>query len=164
MNISASAGIATMLLAVISPAWTADSLTIERLATCQDSWVEWKSGDPARLQQFVDGFETDFSPDRFGAFVPRTSLAIMGLPVARVFPESIGMGVGFSVMVDASFDDTRKRLEQATGKPFDHCEPPSDGMRVCGREISEKKTLLMMTPVDAKPVQTLFGCFYFYLK
>jgi hypothetical protein len=164
MNISANAGIVTMLLVAVSPAWTADILTLERLATCQDSWLERKSGDPARFQQFVDGFKTDFSPERFGAAVPRTSLAIVGLPVARVFPESIGMGVGFSVLVDASFDDTRKRLEQATGKPFDHCEAPSDGMRVCGREISEKKTLLMMTPVDAKPAQTLFGCFYFYLK
>ena len=88
----------------------------------------------------------------------------MGLPVARVFPESIGMGVGFSVLVDASFDDTKKSLEQRTGKPIDGCEPPGDGMRVCSRKIGEQKTLGLMTVVSVKPAQTLFGCIYFYRR
>src|SRR5204862_74620 len=62
------------------------------------------------------------------------------LPVTQVYPESVGMGVGFSVMVGANFEQTKKRLEQKIGKPLNKCEPPSDNMRTCELTIGPKKT------------------------
>jgi hypothetical protein len=165
MNISSRAGIVTVFLAAIAPALAADNPLIERLATCQDSWLDWRSGDPARLQQFVAAFQSDFShkePDAF--FVPKASQTVIGFPVAQVFPESVGMAVGFSLVVNANFDRTKASLEQRIGKSIKKCEPPSDNMRTCELEIGEKKTLVLMAEDNPKSTTTLFGCYYFYAK
>src|ERR1700730_10665519 len=61
MNIVSRAGLLTVLLAAVTPAQAADNPGIERLAMCQDSWFEWKSSDPARLQKFIESFRSDFS-------------------------------------------------------------------------------------------------------
>jgi hypothetical protein len=154
----------SLLLVAVSPARALDSLSLESLATCQESWFEWKANDPARLQGMADSFKADFSYKELGAFVPKSNLTIAGLPVTRVFPESIGMAVGFSVVVNASFDETKKRLEQKIGKSIKQCKP-SDGMRACALEIGEKKSLLLMAGEEPeKNQETLFGCFYFYEK
>ena len=165
MNIAAGAGLLTLFLAAVIPAQAADNPMIERLATCQDSWFEWKSSDPARLQQFVAGFQSDFSQKERGPFfVPKSSQTVIGLPVAQVFPQSVGMGVGFSIVVNATFDRTRTSLERRIGKPIRKCEPPSDNMRTCELEIGAKKTLVLMAEDNAKSTTTLFGCYYFYEK
>src|SRR5947209_10403626 len=99
------AGVLTILLVAVTPAWAADNLSIERLATCQDSWLDWKESNPVQLRKFADSFQSDFlrkEKDRF--FVPKSNQTVAGLSVAQVFPESIGMGVGFSVVVNANFD------------------------------------------------------------
>ena len=165
MNIFSRAGLLILFLAAVTPAYAADNPILERLATCQDSWFEWKSSDPARLQQFVAGFQSDFSrKERDPFFVPKSSQTVAGLPVTQVYPESVGMGVGFSVMVGANFDQTKKRLEQKIGKPLNKCEPPSDNMRTCELTIGPKKTLLLVAEENPKSTTTLFGCYYFYAK
>jgi len=152
-----------LLTAVASRA--ADDMGIERLALCQDSWLEWKDSNPARLKQFADAFRSNFrqQKDTDAFFVPKSSLSIAGLPVAQVFPESIGMAVGFSVVVNASFDQTRKAIETRLGKALKKCEV-GDNMRTCGLEIAEKKTVLLMASDDPKSATTLFGCYYLYEK
>jgi len=165
MNISLWGGLLAVLLAVIGSAEAADNLTIERLAMCQDSWLDWKDGDPARIKTFSDSFQRDFlrkANDAF--FVPKSSQTVAGLPVTQVYPESVGMGVGFSVMVGANFEQTKKRLEQKIGKPLNKCEPPSDNMRTCELTIGPKKTLLLVAEENPKSTTTLFGCYYFYAK
>ena len=87
-----------------------------------------------------------------------------GLPVAQVFPQSVGMAVGFSVVVNANFDRTKTSLERKIGKSIKKCEPPSDNMRTCELEIGAKKALLLMAEDNAKSTTTLFGCYYFYEK
>ena len=166
MKITSWAGILTVFVAAVAPARATDNPSIERLATCQDSWVEWKSSDPARLKKFADSFLSDFShrKDTDAFFVPKSSQTVVGLPVAQVFPESIGMAVGFSVMVNANFDKTRTSLEKTIGKSLQKCDPPSDNMRTCGLEIGEKKTILLMAEDNPKSTTTLFGCYYFYEK
>jgi len=165
MNIASRAGLLTVFLAAFMPAQAADNPMIERLATCQDSWFEWKSSDPARLQQFVAGFQSEFSQKERGPFfVPKSSQTVIGLPVAQVFPQSVGMAVGFSVVVNATFDRTRTSLERRIGKPIRKCEPPSDNMRTCELEIGAKTTLVLMADDNAKATTTLFGCYYFYEK
>ena len=164
MNIAPRAGLLTLFLAAVVPAQAADNPMIERLATCQDSWFEWKSSDPARLQQFVAGFQSDFSQKERGPFfVPKSSQTVIG-PVAQVFPQSVGMAVGFSVVVNATFDQTRTSLERRIGKSIKKCEPPSDNMRTCELEIGAKKTMVLMAEDNAKSTTTLFGCYYFYEK
>jgi hypothetical protein len=161
----ALAGLLTFVPLVVAPARAADNAGIERLATCQDSWFEWKSSDPARLQSFVNRFKADFSPvGNEGAFKPKSSLTVAGLPVTQIYPESVGMGVGFSVIVNAPFETTRAALEKRLGKSLSKCEPPSDNMRACGLEIGEKKTILLLAEDNPKATTTLIGCYYFYEK
>jgi hypothetical protein len=54
-------------------------------------WLGWKEGDPVRLKKFADSFQSAFlrnEKDPF--FVPKSNQTVAGLPVAQVFPESIG--------------------------------------------------------------------------
>jgi hypothetical protein len=165
MNICSRAAIFTIFLVAVTPAHATDNLVIERLATCQDSWLDWKSSDPVRLKKFADSFQSDFlrkESDPF--FVPKSSQTVAGLPVAKVIPQSIGMAVGFSVVVNANFVKTRTNLEKKIGKLFKKCEPPSDNMRTCELEIGERKTILLMAEDNVKSTTTLFGCYYFYEK
>ena len=166
MNIVSRAGLLTVLLAAVIPAQAADNPGVERLAMCQDSWFEWKSSDPARLQKFIESFRSDFSQKKAtDAFVvPKSSQTVAGLPVAQVFPESVGMAVGFSVVVNANFDRTRSSLEKKLGRSIKKCEPPSDNMRTCELQIGDKKTIVLMAEDNAKSTTTLFGCYYFYEK
>jgi hypothetical protein len=165
MNIVSRAGLLTLLLVGLTPAQAADNLGLERLAICQDSWLDWKASDPAQLKKFIDGFQADFSHKGNDAFfVPKSTQTVAGLPVAQVFPESIGMAVGFSIVVNADFNKTKTSLEKKIGKAINKCEPPSDNMRSCGLEIGEKKTIALMAEDNPKSTTTLVGCYYFYEK
>ena len=37
------------LLAGVTPAWSADDPRLENLALCRESWLDWKTTDPAKL-------------------------------------------------------------------------------------------------------------------
>ena len=154
-----------MFVAVAVPiARASDNPTIERLATCQDSWVDWKENSPGKLNQLVQYFRAGFTrkeSDPF--FVPTSAQTVAGLPVARVFPESDGMGVGFSVWVNANFDQTRIALERKIGRSLKQCET-GDNMRMCSLELGQKKTITLMAEDNPKSSMTLIGCYYFYEK
>jgi hypothetical protein len=165
MNIFSRAGILAALLVAVTPAQAADNLGIERLATCQASWLDWKSSDPVQLKKFADSFQSDFlHKDNDPFFIPKSSQTVAGLPVAHVFPQSIGMAVGFSVVVNADFVKTKTIIEKKIGKSFKKCEPPSDNMRTCELEIGEKKTIVLMAEDNVKSTTTLLGCYYLYEK
>ena len=165
MNIFSRAGTLAALLVAVTPAQAADNLGIERLATCQVSWLDWKSSDPVQLKKFADSFQSDFShKDNDPFFIPKSSQTVAGLPVAQVFPQSIGMAVGFSVVVNADFVKTKTIIEKKIGKSFKKCEPPSDNMRTCELEIGEKKTIVLMAEDNVKATTTLLGCYYLYEK
>lgn len=164
MKIASLAGVLIVLQAAIAPALALDDLSIERLATCQDSWLDWKKNNTIQLKQVGEHLRSDFSRDEKMSFlVPKTSMTVAGLHVAQVFPESLGMGVGFSVGVDATFDQARQRLEKTLGKALAKCEV-SDNMRTCALEIGEKRTLMLMAEDNAKSSTTLLGCYYYYEK
>ena len=165
VNVAPLAGVLTIFLVAVTPACAADNLSIERLATCQDSWLDWKESDPVQLKKFAASFQSDFlRKEKDPFFVPKSNQTVVGLPVAQVFPESIGMAVGFSVVVNADFDRTRTSLAKKTGKSLGKCEPPSDNMRTCELEIGEKKTILLMAEDNVKSRTTLLGCYYIYAK
>jgi hypothetical protein len=157
-------GALTILLVAVPLAGAADNLTIERLATCRDSWIDWKENNPGMLNQFIQYFRSGFAhkeSDPF--FIPTSTQTVVGLPVTRVFPESVGMGVGFSVWVNASFDQTKIALEGKIGRSLKKCES-GDNMRICSLELGEKKTVTLMAEDNSKSTTTLIGCYYFYEK
>src|SRR5262245_45835925 len=116
---------------------------IERLATCQDSWRDWRD-DPAQSQKIGELFTSAFvQSGKDGSFAPKGKVSVVGLPVLLVYPESVGMGVGFSTVLEASFDTALEHVEKATGKKLGECET-SDGMRTCGLEIAKERTITLM--------------------
>src|ERR1700721_2767783 len=123
MKIASLAGVLVVLQAAIASALAADDPGIERLATCQDSWLDWKKNNSVQLKQVGEHLRSDFSQKENTPYlVPKTSMTVAALHVAQVFPDSVGMGVGFSVGVDATFDQGRRSLENALDKPPVQCE------------------------------------------
>ena len=164
MKIANPAGILIALLSVTAPVLAVEDTTLARMATCQDSWLDWQTKDPAQLKKFGDHLHTEFSEHGNDPFVvPNANVSIAGLRVTQLFPNSVGMGVGISATVDAPFDKARKAIEKVAGKPLTKCET-SDGMRTCGLEIAVKRTLMLMAEDNPKATTTLVGCYYFYEK
>lgn len=154
--------VAVVCLASLLPVRAADDL-IEQLATCRASWFDWKD-DPARMRTLAEAFNAAFVPKSEGStFVPKGRVLVAGLPVSQAYPQSVGMGVGFSVVVDAAFEDARSHVEKATGTSLKKCEM-GEGMRSCAAEIAEKRTLMVMGAEKGGPKTTLVGCYYFYEK
>jgi hypothetical protein len=154
----------TLLLLGATPAWGADDPRVENLALCRDSWLDWKTADPAKLASasaYFRGALTHGDNDAFG--VPNTPMAVAGLKVVKVFPGSVGMGVGFSVLVDETFDVTKEALEQRLGKPLRQCET-GDGMRTCELSIAAQRTVMLMSGDRPSDGTTLVGCYYLYEK
>jgi hypothetical protein len=90
-------------------------------------------------------------------------MTIDGLKVSQVFPGSVGMGLGFSVLVDASFDVAKQALERKLGMPLGDCET-GDGMRTCELSIAEQRTVMLASNDPPNDKTTLVGCYYFYEK
>lgn len=140
-----------------------DTFSLERMATCKDSWLEW-GNDDARVGAFRDGFRAQFTQkegDPF--FVPIASATLLGMPVASVYSSTIGMARGFSVAVNAPFDTAKKNVEKSIGASLKDCET-SDGMHTCHLQLAEKKTVMLMADATGREKTTLVGCYYFYEK
>jgi len=158
----------TVVLVALASALALQSATpadtmIERLATCQDSWRDWKD-DPVQTQKMAEIFNSTFdAPASDGSFAPKQKVHIVGLPVVQVYPESVGMGVGFSVVLEASFDDARAHAEKAVGKALGSCEH-GDGMQTCGLEVAKERTITLMAAEHDTKKRTLLGCYYYYAK
>jgi hypothetical protein len=163
MKIRSLTGALIALAFLMDSARAADDAMITRLATCQDSWLDWKN-DPVQTKKFIDHFQSEFSPhDNDPYFLPKTNVSVLGLHIAQAFPQSVGMGLGFSLTVDAPFDKARKVFEKVIGKPLQQCET-GEGMRTCGLQIAEKRTVTVMAEDIPKSTQTLVGCYYYYEK
>ena len=153
-----------MLFALIAPVWAADDAGLSRMALCQDSWAVWNKSDPAKLQAFGERFRTQFAPHGNDPFLlPKADVSVAGLKVLEAYPQSVGMGVGFSLTVDAPFDATRAAMEKALGRPLGKCET-GDGMRTCELEIGPQRSFMLMAGDNPKSHRTLIGCYYFYEK
>ena len=146
------------------PVLAADDDGLTRLALCQDSWAEWSKTDPDKLKAFGEHFRAAFAQHGNDAFaVPKRDVSVMGLRVTQAYPESVGMGVGFSLTVDATFDAARKAVEKGLGKALRECET-GEGMRHCGLEVARQRTVMLMAEDKPASRHTLLGCYYFYEK
>ena len=164
MKIAAMAGAALALCLNFVPAWATDDDALTRMALCKDSWVEWQKSDPAKMKAFADRFHGQFSPhDNDPYFLPKANVSVLGFHVSQAFPGSVGMGVGFSLTVDATFDDTRKAVEKALGKKLGKCESGED-MRTCELDIAPQRNVTLFAEDKPNAKHTLIGCYYFYEK
>jgi hypothetical protein len=158
------AGLLLALVVGVIPAWGADDPRLEDLALCRDSWLDWKNTDPAKLDSFGAYLRSAFAHNGNDAFVvPKSPMAVDGLNVTQAFPQSLGMGLGFSVLVDATFAVARQAIEQKLGKPLSQCET-GEGMRTCELPIAEQRTVVLMSGDPPNDKTTLVGCYYFYEK
>jgi hypothetical protein len=147
-----------------SAAAPTDDTGITRMALCQDSWLDWQKASDPRLPALAAHFRAAYSQKEGDPyFTPKTPATVLGFRVLQLYPGSVGMGVGLSVLVDAPFDKARAGLERALGKPLKHCDA-SDGMKTCELEIADKRTITLMTQDDPKTKSTLLGCYYYYEK
>src|SRR5262245_3017882 len=141
----------------------AQQLTFDDLATCKVSWLEAKD-DPMRLKALGDSVDSDFTKKQGEPFfVPKKKMTVLGLPLLRLFPENVGMALGFSAMVSADFETAKKAVEKAAGMSLTDCQS-SEGVRTCGHQLEEKKTVILMGPQSGTPKETLVGCYYYYEK
>jgi hypothetical protein len=155
-------GAALALAFAAGSAPAADDPYLTRLALCRDSWLDWKD-NPAQMKPFGEHFRSAFTRnDTDPFFVPKEEVSVAGLRIVQAYPDSVGMGVGFSLLVAASYDKARKTLERELGKPFIKCEA-SDGMHSCELGIAEKRTVTLMAQDDMAD-KTLIGCYYYYEK
>ncbi|MEI9993984.1 MAG: hypothetical protein WDM91_05290 [Rhizomicrobium sp.] len=145
--------------AAASPA--ADDAALTRMVTCRDSWLDWQTAGDPRLPRFAAQLHAGYAAHGNDAYVlPRTRSTVAGLPVLQLYPNSVGMGVGISVLVAAPFDAARKAIEQNLGRPLAHCAT-EEGMTSCELQISEKRTVTLMQD-DPKDATTLVACYYYY--
>lgn len=154
---------ACLQLAALSATHAADVPGMLQLATCEESWLEFKD-DPAKAERFYRPLLSQFrTMERDGSMVPVGPLRLLGHPVSRVYPESVGMGLGFSVIVEAGFDAARSSMEKQMGKSFEHCGV-EEGAKSCEHRIAEKKTVVLMEGRRGNNPLTLVGCYYYYEK
>ena len=160
MKSYACAGLTALLC--VFPAFAAGDAGLERLATCSDSWRDWQKTNDPRMPVFAAHLRGDFTQKQGDAFItPKTAMSIAGLRVLQVYPESVGMGVGFSVTIAATFGDAKKAFETRLGKKLAHCET-SDGMTSCELQLGPERTFTLMSSDKPNDPQTLAGCYYYY--
>ena len=136
---------------------------LEDLATCKTSWLDWKD-DPARSDTATESFREQFQRKENDAFfLPIAKVSVLGLPVVRVFPQSVGMGVGFSVMVDAPFDRAKAAVEKSLGRRLEECRT-GEGTRTCQLPLGDRKTVMLLGDPSGKLKSAVIGCFYYYEK
>ena len=152
----------SLALLPVTTSHAAAEPSLDSMATCRDSWLDWKD-DPTRGAKFTESLRANYKEDRGGFLLPKAPKALLGLPVARVYPESAGMAVGFTVLVNSGFEVARKAVEKSLGKPL-KCDPghPGDEIFGCELELGPKKTVMIAT--EDKSKSTLIGCYYFYEK
>jgi hypothetical protein len=161
MTIYLCVGLAAALFIAL-PAAAADDTGLERLTTCRDSWVDWQKTKAPQLTSFAAHLRNDFTHKDSDAFiVPKSAVTLDGFRVLEVYPESVGMGVGFSVTLAAPFDKAKKMFEAKLGKTLAHCET-SDGMKSCEIELGPQRTFMLMSSDKPGDPQTLAGCYYYY--
>lgn len=149
-------------VAGVPPDKEIDEASLGKFAMCQESWFGWKH-DEGRMGQYFDRFNANFTrSEEEPALLPKGPGNVLGFPLIKVYPQSVGMGLGFSVQLGGQFVKIRSEVEHRLGKPLE-CES-SDGMTSCGVELGENKSLTLTVFGKGADAINLLGCFYEYEK
>ncbi|MEP6880570.1 MAG: hypothetical protein ABI866_01190 [Dokdonella sp.] len=133
-----------------------------KLATCQETWFDWKDDD-RRMSQYIDRFNANFTHgEEDPAFLPKGPGKVLGFPLIKVYPSSVGTGVGFSLQLGGQLSRIQKEVEHQLGKSLE-CSI-SDGMTSCGLELGENKSVVLMAFGEGDAAINLLGCYYTYEK
>lgn len=133
-----------------------------KLATCQESWFNWKDDDQ-RMSQYIERFNSNFTrSEEEPAFLPKGPGKVLGFPLIKVYPQSVGTGVGFSLQLGGKLETIRIEVEHQLGKSLD-CSS-GDGMTSCGVELGANKSVVLMAFGDGDAAINLLGCYYIYEK
>lgn len=158
--------LATALLLSVSPVHAAGATAADpellALATCKDSWLDWQSS-PAKGEAMHRFIESGFTERGDGGYAPKQPMTLLGLPIEAVYPESIGMAVGFSVTLRAPLATLKSAAGKQVGHALTGCADGAE-MSGCEEPIAEKKTLMVMADGDGKAARSLVGCGYYYEK
>jgi len=152
----------TLLVAFAGSAFArmADDAQLQRLALCQDSWLDWKD-DAVRMSRLANCFETRFDRSASDAvFTPRLPTKMLGWSVSQVYPQSVGMGVGFALTVNADRARARAEIEEQLRRPMT-CAT-TDGVRSCEVPLASGRTAVLMAEQNGRAPSSLVGCDYFY--
>lgn len=119
------------------------------------------------MSPFRDRINSDLKQvEGTAGYTPLQPMSLLGFNVIEVYPGSVGMGLGFSVVVIAQFEQVKASLEKQTGKRITECSF-QENTRDCGFSLAERKTLTL-TEVSKRTketnAKTLFGCYYYYEK
>lgn len=94
-----------LLLATLSGVHAEDDPGMLQMTSCQESWLDWKQ-DPIKAEKFSRQLQSKFKRnDRDASFAPISETTLFGHKINRVYPQSVGMGLGHSVVVEVSFDN-----------------------------------------------------------
>jgi hypothetical protein len=146
----------------LPPGNEAEERRLSQLASCQESWLPWKD-DQRRMTEYVGSFDADYTQsEEEPAFLPKGPSKVLGFPLIKVYPHSVGMGVGFSLQLAGSLEKVRAEVEKLLGKPLE-CDV-SDEMTSCGYELDPKRTITLAADGDGTGKLSLLGCFYYYEK
>jgi hypothetical protein len=165
-NLATLASACTLTLAVgVATSTAADAAELNpvltRLATCEDSWLDWRR-DEASMRRFGEQLMAQFKLDeKRRVWVPKGTVTWLGHEVSEITPESVGMGLGFAVLLKTTHQVARPAYERAMGRTLERCEN-GDGMHSCELKLAEKKTAVMMSPTRKPELGTMLGCYYYY--
>lgn len=145
-----------------APAMGFDSDSLARLAMCQGSWLDWKD-DEVRMARYIGQFDTGFKRiEAEAAFLSNAPITVLGFPLIKVYPQSVGMGVGVSVSLGAPLTKVRAEVEHAIGKPLE-CSN-EEGTTYCGASTADSKSVTLAAAGDGTGNESLLGCMYYYEK
>jgi hypothetical protein len=164
VNVCPLAGVLTISLVAVIPAWAADNLRIERFATCQDSRLDWKKSDPPQLKNLLRAFNQIFRGRRkiHSLFQNQTRL-LLDFRLFRCSPRILVWRLVCRSWLKQILTPP-KRARRKDRQVVSVNATPSDNIRTCELEIGEKKTSLLMTEDNVKSKTTLLGFYYFYAK
>lgn len=163
LSVLLAAALSTSVAGLPSGSETED-IHLGQLATCQESWLDWEDDDQ-RMGQYIDRFNTNYTRiEEEPAFLPKTPAKVLDFPLVKVYPQSVGMGVGFSVQLDGQFSKIRSQVEERLGNPLE-CSSDED-MTSCGLELGQNKTVTLTAFGDDAGADSanLLGCYYYYEK
>ncbi len=152
--------VVSLAMSLSTFAHAAEDTIALKLMTCQTSWLDWKD-NPTLAEPFNKQLKASYRiDDEDGTYKPIGSMTVLAKKVSRVYPNTMGQGLGFAVLVDAKFEAVRGALAKHGMKPIHQQCNIDEYTKSCTFVMGNKKTILLYADAGTKNQQTLVGCSY----